>query len=110
MLRALQIATAAAVACLNVPVAWAQAASAPAAAASTASSSRSYQSAFDRYRAYRDEPVGDWRRANETVRQIGGWKAYAREVQGGAPGSVAPAAPAASTPSGAASGAHSGHH
>lgn len=109
MLRVLKIAMAAAVACLNVPVALAQAASAPAAPASTAPAWRSYQSAFDGYRAYRDQPVGDWRRANETVRQAGGWQAYAREAQGG-PGSIAPAAPAASTPSGAASGAHSGHH
>jgi hypothetical protein len=37
-------------------------------------------SAFQRYRAHRDAPVGSWRDANDTVTRIGGWRAYAREA------------------------------
>ena len=54
-----------------------------------------YRSAFEGYRSFSAEEVGDWRQANETVREIGGWRAYAREIQGGA---VAPAPSASQTP------------
>jgi hypothetical protein len=27
-----------------------------------------------------DEPMQDWRRANDTVREVGGWRAYAKEA------------------------------
>lgn len=53
-----------------------------------------YQSAFEGYRPFSAQDVGDWRQANETVREIGGWRAYAREIQAGA---AAPQ-PASQTP------------
>ena len=31
-----------------------------------------YQSAFENYRAYRDEPLADWRTVNDEVSRVGG--------------------------------------
>jgi hypothetical protein len=39
-----------------------------------------YESPFAGYRRQREEPVGSWRDANDTVGRIGGWRAYAREA------------------------------
>jgi hypothetical protein len=37
-------------------------------------------SAFDRYRRFEaDLPLIDWRKANNTVKEIGGWQTYARQ-------------------------------
>ena len=55
-----------------------------------------YQSAFEGYRAFREQPVGPWRQANDLVGRIGGWQAYAREG-------------AASAAAVAPSGVHAGH-
>ena len=67
----------------------AQPAGEPQSTASTAaagSATVSYRSAFDRYRPFSDQPLVPWRQANDHVGQIGGWKAYAREGQGGSAG------------------------
>lgn len=71
-----------------------------------------YRSAFEGYRAFADEPVRPWRETNDTVGRIGGWKAYAREIQAtDARPVTAPAAAGASTPApDPAGGAHSNHH
>lgn len=96
-----------------------------------------YSSAFEGYKSFSADEVGDWRKANDTARDIGGWRAYAREIQGGskqegaqghgghgAPASSpAPASPAAQSappaaaarPAAPASSAppadpHQGHH
>lgn len=39
-----------------------------------------YQSVFDRYQPFADEPLGDWKQANQTVHEIGGWRAYMQEA------------------------------
>ena len=39
------------------------------------------RSAFDGYRAHSDEPVSNWRAANDNVARIGGWREYARQAQ-----------------------------
>ena len=77
-----------------------------------------YRSAFEGYRPFEAGEVQDWRKSNDTVREIGGWRAYAREIQGarqkeGAspkPGAASP--PGATPPQGGAApaGAHEGHH
>lgn len=52
-----------------------------------------YHSAFEGYRRYADETLLPWRKANDIVGAIGGWKSYAREAQGaGEPASAPPAA------------------
>ena len=61
----------------------------------TSTSPPRYESVFARYQSYRDEKTGSWREANDTVTQIGGWRAYAKEAQ--QPDSVAPIAPATPT-------------
>jgi hypothetical protein len=72
----------------------------PAPAANTIAS-QAYRSAFDAYQPFTDEKISPWRETNDTVGRIGGWRAYAREVQGGA--ATRPSLPASSTPpSGAA--------
>lgn len=35
---------------------------------------------FARYQGWRDEPVLDWREANERVGEVGGWRTYLREA------------------------------
>ena len=37
--------------------------------------------AFADYRAYADAPIAPWRETNDRVREVGGWRAYARQVQ-----------------------------
>ena len=61
-----------------------------------------YSSAFEGYRPFAADEVGDWRKANETVREIGGWRAYAREIQGGAQGTPQPGGAAQSSAPGSA--------
>lgn len=34
---------------------------------------------FDQYRNFRDQPLTDWRQANERVNEVGGWRTYLRE-------------------------------
>ena len=38
---------------------------------------------FDQYLGWREEPVRDWRKANERVDEVGGWRSYLRESQQG---------------------------
>ena len=67
-----------------------------------------YVSPLQTYMAYADQPVGSWREANDLVGRIGGWRAYAREVQGGVPANQAPQSPA-KEPSGSVD-PHASHH
>ncbi|MGH6623437.1 MAG: hypothetical protein ACREBN_05670 [Burkholderiaceae bacterium] len=38
-----------------------------------------YRSAFDGYRPDKEAEADNWKRANDTVHTIGGWRSYARE-------------------------------
>lgn len=60
---------------------------------------QAYSSAFEDYRPFTEEKVAPWRESNDAVRDIGGWRAYAREAQGAG---AQPAAQAASAPASAA--------
>ena len=71
----------------------ATAAPTPVVAVTTSSSALRYESVFARYQSYRDEKIGSWREANETVDRIGGWRAYAKEAQ--QPEKLVPSVPAA---------------
>ena len=53
-----------------------------------------YSSAFKDYKPFEAGEVQDWRKSNDTVRDIGGWRAYAREMRG--PANDASAAPSPS--------------
>lgn len=39
-----------------------------------------YRSAFEGYQRYSDEKIVNWKQANDTTGQIGGWRAYAKEA------------------------------
>ena len=39
------------------------------------------RSAFDGYRPFGQEEVQPWKQTNDTVREVGGWRAYAREMR-----------------------------
>ena len=71
-----------------------------------------YSSAFGGYRPFEAGEVQDWRKSNDTVRDIGGWRSYAREMQENSPpGAAGQAAPAASAPAAQRPrNAHEGHH
>lgn len=60
-----------------------------------------YQSSLSKYKRLGEQaPPLSWREANDNVRAIGGWRAYAREANAPEPAASAPAsaAPAASAP------------
>jgi hypothetical protein len=71
-----------------------------------------YRSAFEDYRPHGETDLKDWRSANDTVRDVGGWRTYAREAADADPAAAPPpdAAPAAAQPARPASGPHEGHH
>ncbi len=74
------------------------------AAQPTLPSKLQYVSPLRTYKPYADQPVESWREANDRVGRIGGWRAYAREIQTGMP---AKASAEASAP---AADPHAGHH
>lgn len=64
-----------------------------------------YRSAFQGYRPNAEAELGSWKDANQTVHQVGGWRAYAKEArQADEAAAPTPAASAASAP-----GKPSGH-
>lgn len=63
-----------------------------------ASAALEYVSSFSDYRAYHEQAIRSWREANDTVGQIGGWRAYARESQAPEAGSTATPAPPGAKP------------
>ena len=68
------------------------------------------RSSLSRYQAFTEAEVAPWRETNDTVRQRGGWRAYAREAREPASATTpSPAAPAASQPAPSAKPAMPGH-
>lgn len=53
-----------------------------------------HQPLFEGFKSIQEIPVGNWRAANDTVGQIGGWRAYAREAQRSSASPTLNAAPA----------------
>lgn len=72
-----------------------------------------YKSSLTDYRKHADPEVGSWKDANDRVGEIGGWRAYAREMQQGtppAPGNANNPSPAGQGPAGARPGASANEH
>lgn len=44
-------------------------------------SASAYASAFKGYKPYTDEPIANWKAANDTTASVGGWREYARQAQ-----------------------------
>ena len=68
-----------------------------ASAAMSSAAPPAYRSAFEGYQPYTDEKIVNWKQANDTVGQIGGWRAYSKEAsqEPSADSAVKPAASAA---------------
>jgi len=75
---------------------------APIASAATQAAPGEYRSAFEGYQPFNENKMVPWKEANDTVGQIGGWRAYAKEAAEGQ-GHGAHAAPAAGAAKPAAS-------
>ena len=71
-----------------------------------------YTSIFTEYRKFRDEPVGSWPAANDTVGRLGGWRYYLEEAAEPNPAEAAPppSAPPAPQPGEAAQPTGHGAH
>lgn len=39
-----------------------------------------FQSVLEGYQSYQDQPTGDWKKVNDEVGAIGGWREYARQA------------------------------
>ena len=64
----------------TAPMAASQASS-PVPATPAAANSGANPSAFDGYKPYIDETLGNWKAANDNVARIGGWREYAKQAQ-----------------------------
>jgi len=74
------LATAVWLACLHLSSAWGQTEIKPEVPAPEKSVELVYQSSFQNYQHYSASAVQSWRQANDTVKDIGGWRAYAKEI------------------------------
>lgn len=69
-----------------------------------------YESAFDGYRGFADQPVGAWPAANRDAADIGGWRAYAKAARAPANnGGLAPAHLQGNAPATLPDSGHSSH-
>ena len=55
-----------------------------------------YKSSFSGVRPFTEEPIGDWKAANDNVERIGGWRTYLKESR--TPDAPTPNAPASTVP------------
>jgi hypothetical protein len=68
-----------------------------------------YASPLRTYKPFADLQVESWREANDRVNQIGGWRAYAKEMRGAEADKDASKAPP-QQPAAPAADPHAGHH
>jgi hypothetical protein len=52
-----------------------------------------FRSALEGYKPYTEETTVNWKAANDSTAQAGGWRAYAREASASAPAPTAPPGP-----------------
>jgi hypothetical protein len=60
-----------------------------------------YHSVFEGYQAMTEPQVTPWRAANDTVRGVGGWRAYAKEAAAANAAATTPAPQPSTSPTGA---------
>ena len=63
-----------------------------------AASPLEFRSAFEGYKPYTEEKIIDWKRANDNVGKIGGWREYAREASQPETAAEPPVVPAKADP------------
>ncbi|WP_310627491.1 hypothetical protein [Limnohabitans sp.] len=77
------LATAIWLACLHLSSAWAQPEINPEVSTPEKSVELIYQSSFQNYQRYSASTLQSWMQTNDTVKDIGGWRAYAKEITQG---------------------------
>lgn len=60
-----------------------------------------YHSVFEGYQAMTEPQMTPWRAANDTVRDVGGWRAYAKEAAAANAAATTPAPQPSTSPTGA---------
>ena len=75
-----QLTVAVLLACLHLSSAWAQPALKTEVQTEQKSVELVYQSSFQNYQRYSASDIQSWKQANDTVKDIGGWRAYAKEI------------------------------
>jgi hypothetical protein len=75
-----QLTAAVLLACLHWSSAWAQIDTKPEVRTPEKSVELVYQSSFQNYQRYSASSVQPWKQSNDTVKDIGGWRAYAKEI------------------------------
>jgi len=75
-----QLATAVLLACLHSSSAWAQSEIKSKVPPAEKTVELVYQSSFQNYQRYSASDIQPWKQSNETVKDIGGWRAYAKEI------------------------------
>ena len=79
-LKSYQLAVAVLFSCLQLSSAFAQSAIKPEVSKVEKPVELVYQSSFQNYQRYSASPIQSWKLSNETVKEIGGWRAYAKEI------------------------------
>ena len=79
-LKSHQLAVAVLFSCLQLSSAFAQTAIKPEVSKVEKPVELVYQSSFQNYQRYSASPIQSWKLSNETVKEIGGWRAYAKEI------------------------------
>ncbi|MEY3513149.1 MAG: hypothetical protein RL420_172 [Pseudomonadota bacterium] len=79
-LKSHQLAVAVLFSCLQLSSAFAQSAIKPEVSKVEKPVELVYQSSFQNYQRYSASPIQSWKLSNETVKEIGGWRAYAKEI------------------------------
>lgn len=79
-LKPRQLTVAVLLACLHWSSAWAQTDIKPEVRTPEKTVELVYQSSFQNYRRYAASAVQSWKQSNDTVKDIGGWRAYAKEI------------------------------
>jgi hypothetical protein len=79
-LKSYQLAAAVLFSCLQLSSAFAQSAIKPEVSKVEKPVELVYQSSFQNYQRYFASPIQSWKQSNETVKDIGGWRAYAKEI------------------------------
>jgi len=75
-----QLTTAVLLACLHLSSGWAQSDNKVKVSTAEKSVELGYQSSFQNYQRYSSTLIQSWKQANDTVKDIGGWRAYAKEI------------------------------
>ena len=79
-LKSYQLAAAVLFYCLQLSSAFAQSAIKPEAPKAEKPVELVYQSSFQNYQRYSASDIKTWKQANDTVKDIGGWREYAKEI------------------------------